>query len=56
MSLEYKKYLEEVVQLLESDDAFKAELEKMDAGGDNVRSLVILEPYLFHACSQTPIF
>ncbi|XP_067939061.1 nucleobindin-2-like isoform X2 [Watersipora subatra] len=35
MSLEYKKYLEEVVQLLESDEAFKNELEKMEADKDN---------------------
>jgi len=31
--LEYKKYLEEVVQLLESDEGFKAELDKMNAEG-----------------------
>ena len=36
MSLEYKKYLEEVVQLLESDEEFKKELEKMETTGDNV--------------------
>ncbi|XP_067939054.1 nucleobindin-2-like isoform X1 [Watersipora subatra] len=43
MSLEYKKYLEEVVQLLESDEAFKNELEKMEADKDNDSNLLVLK-------------
>jgi len=33
LQLEYKKYLEEVVQVLEADDGFKAELDKMGDDG-----------------------
>lgn len=52
MSLEYKKYLEEVVQLLESDEGFKAELAKMDTDGDNV-GVIYLWFYIsviYHFC------
>ena len=48
MSLEYKKYLEEVVQLLESDEEFKKELEKMETTGDNV----CLDIYYVILCKQ----
>lgn len=35
MSLEYKKYLEEVVQVLETDPEFKKELDKMSEDAKN---------------------
>lgn len=48
LSLEYRKYLEEIIQVLESDENFKAEIDKMDADADLAVSCISVSMHNIH--------